>query len=269
MFAQPATFAPYCGPGVAPVALWATWNLDPWLLLGLAAFAAATFAPALRRRAGLAPPDRREALALAAGHAVLVLAFVSPLCALSSSLFSARIGHHMLMIAVAAPLLVAGGATRLLVPERPDGAPPRLSLTAATLIHAALLWLWHAPLPYAWALASPALYWLMELSLLGSALLFWDALARRREAVPAVLLTLVTFMAQMGLLAAILTFAPQPLYAFHLLTTADWGLTPLEDQQLAGLVMWVPGSVPYAVAGLLALAGWLNRRQLQERDGAA
>lgn len=267
MVSSPATFAPYCGPGVAPAALWAGWNLDPWLLAALAAAAGATFSGRLWRRAGAAGPSRDEALLLAAGHAVLFSAFVSPLCALSSSLFAARIGHHMLMIAVAAPLLVAGGATRLLVPAG-RGAGRGLSLTAAAGIHAILLWLWHAPAAYAWALTHPAFYWLMELSLLASALVFWHALARRRDDVPAVLLTLVAFMAQMGLLAAILTFAPEPLYAFHLTTTVEWGLTPLEDQQVAGLIMWVPGSIPYALAGLVALGAWFGRRRMHEREDA-
>lgn len=267
MVTLPATFAPYCGPGVAPAALWSAWTLDPRLLAVLAAAAAATFSSRLWRRTGGEGPARSQVPALTAGHVVLFLAFVSPLCALGSSLFSARIAHHMLMIAVAAPLLVAGGATLLVRPERAD-RPPRLPLTAAAGLHAVLLWGWHAPAAYAWALWHPALYWVMELSLLLSALVFWDALWRRREDLPAVLVTLVAFMAQMGLLAAILTFAPEPLYAYHLPTTAGWALTPLEDQQLAGLIMWGPGSLPYAVAGLVALGSWFERRRRREEEAA-
>ncbi len=61
----------------------------------------------------------------------------------------------------------------------------------------------------------------------------------------------------MGFLGALLTFTPRALYASHLSTTAAWGLGPLGDQQLAGMIMWVPGMIPYAAAGfLLASAGW-------------
>lgn len=68
-------------------------------------------------------------------------------------------------------------------------------------------------------------------------------------------------MVQMGLLGALLTFTPQPLYAWHLVTTEAWGLTPLEDQQLAGLVMWIAGGGFYLAAALRLANGWLLARQ--------
>jgi cytochrome c oxidase assembly factor CtaG len=64
---------------------------------------------------------------------------------------------------------------------------------------------------------------------------------------------------QMGLLGALITLAPRPLYAPHLLTTDAWGLAPLEDQQLGGLVMWIPGGVAYVVGALAVARTWLSR----------
>ncbi|MBU2090477.1 MAG: cytochrome c oxidase assembly protein, partial [Alphaproteobacteria bacterium] len=147
--------SPYCGPAPVPADLWSAWNLDPVLLavLGLG-----TVALALARA-----PQRR--LYLAAALVVLILAFVTPLCALATALFSARVLHHVLLVAFAAPLL----AMVIL----PTASRARTSLSLPFIAHLALLWVWHAPTPYAWALTGTAPYWLMELSLLGSAVWLW------------------------------------------------------------------------------------------------
>ena len=92
----------------------------------------------------------------------------------------------------------------------------------------------------------------MQASLLGSAMAFWAAL--RRAAAPVTIALLLATMVQMGLLGALLTFAGSPLFGPHLLTTAPWGLSPLADQQLAGLIIWAPGSGLYLAAALLT--GW-------------
>ena len=71
------------------------------------------------------------------------------------------------------------------------------------------------------------------------------------------LVFVVAAFAQMGLLGAILTFAAQPLYSAHAIAPLAWGLTPLEDQALGGLIMWVPAGIPYAIAAaLIARRGW-------------
>ena len=102
------------------------------------------------------------------------------------------------------------------------------------------------------ALADMAVYWAMQLSLLGSAVWFWRAVLGSRGGIAAVLWSLAGLM-QMGALGALLTFAPEPLYAAHALAPLDWGLTPLADQQLGGLIMWVPAMLPYLA--MIALAG--------------
>jgi putative membrane protein len=193
-----------------------------------------------------------------AGSAALVLMvviFVSPLCALSSALFSARVLHHVLLIAAVAPLLaVAFPLRRGLV----------LPLSALVGIHAVILWVWHIPAAYTWGLTSVPAYWLMQASLLASAWLLWRAILHERTQPVSALLALATTIAQMGLLAALIVFAPRPLYALHFATTQAWGLSPLADQQLAGLLMWLPASLPYLGVGL-----WLAWSSLRPAEAAS
>lgn len=222
--------------------------MDPLLLLALAAFVFAW-----RRLAG----DGREARAsLAAAAGLALVLFVSPFCALTSALFSARVAHHVLLTAAVAPLLV------LAVPRERLRLPG--SLAAWTAVQALVFWMWHAPPLYAAALSDTAVYWSMQLSLLGSALGFWASLRRSSEA--GAVAALLGSTVQMGLLGAIITFAAAPLYAPHGATTAAWGLSALEDQQLAGLVMWVPSAGLYLGIAMFVAYRWLAR---EERAAAA
>ena len=215
---------PYCGSAPDPT-LWLTrWNLDPVLLLLLLS----GFAIGWRHAA-----DRRR---LAGAFGLSVLLFVSPLCALSSALFSVRVSHHLALAGLLAPMIAWALPLRA---SRP---------WLWTIGQALLFWAWHAPAPYAAALGSDGLYWLMEASLLVSATGFWAAV--RASSLPLGLAALVITMMQMGLLGALITFAPTPIYAPHLLTTRAWSLSPLEDQQLAGLMMWVVGGLLYLFAAL-------------------
>ena len=130
--------------------------------------------------------------------------------------------------------------------------PRLLSPTLAVLVgaHAAILWFWHAPGPYAWGLASVPAYWLMQISILASAWFLWRGIFAPTTQFGLALVALAATTAQMGLLAALIAFAPRPLYAVHFSSTAAWGLSPLVDQQLAGLLMWVPATLPYLGVGL-------------------
>lgn len=229
---------PYCGPAPDPSMLMGSWNLDPALLavLGLLAIA---YRWDLSRRSSV---QRSDALAFVCAWLILVLLFVSPLCAWSSSLFSVRVTHHVVLITIAAPLFVLA---------RPFTA--RGGLTAILLLHAAILWLWHVPAVYGLALAHDAVFWAMQLSLLGSAILLWQRVLVPGGEAGQAIIGLVGISVQMGLLGALITFASEPLYEPHFTTTVPWGLSPLEDQQLAGLIMWVPAILPYLAAGL-----WLS-----------
>ncbi|RUT35203.1 cytochrome c oxidase assembly protein [Arsenicitalea aurantiaca] len=239
-------FDAYCGPPPAPDALWTSWNLDPVLLFAFALVTALFLT--LRRNASLF-----ELRAFAGGMALLVIAFVSPLCALTTALFSARIVHHLLLVAFAAPLLA------LALPWR---AMHRLT-TPVFIFHTAVFWAWHIPDAYAFALSDTLGYWLMQASLLGSALLLWQAVLGQ-GALATRLSVLLGSIIQMGLLGALLTFAPVALYAPHFDTTALYGMTPLTDQQLGGLLMWVPAALPY-----LGVALMLVLPLFSGRDGRA
>jgi putative membrane protein len=222
-------FVAYCGPAPVPSDLALAWNLDPVLLAGLALFAAAV--------------ARRPSAAGWAAFALMALVFVSPLCALTAALFSARVVHHVVLIAGVAPLLV------LAFPPRGLG---RLPLPLLVLVHAAIVWAWHAPGAYSWALVSVPGYWLMQATLLASAWALWRAVLMAPEHPVSGLAALIATVAQMGMLGALLTFAPEPLYVVHFATTGPWGLSPLADQQLGGLIMWAPALVPYLAAAVLA-----------------
>lgn len=233
------TWSPYCGAGPVPAELWARWNLDPKALAILAVLSGVLL---------LASAGRRWQASSAL--VVLFIAFVSPLCALSSALFAARTVHHVLLVAVAAPLI----AWALPPPARP------VHLTAWTGAFVLVFWSWHAPAAYGWAMSSDLAYALMQTSLLVTATSAWRAVraARPASAVSALLATMVL----MGLLGAILTFAPRALYAPHAVTTAAWGLTPVADQQIAGLIMWIPAASVYLVSALSILARALRPRLL-------
>lgn len=226
---------PYCGP--PPENLLTAWNLAP---LPLALCAAPLVLAALRRDVPRGPA------ALAAG--ALFLAFVSPLCAVTVALFSARGLHHLVLVLVAAPALALAFPLRL--PFARIGGFLGLSL---------FLWLWHLPAAYTLAWNSHGAYWLMQAGLLVSGLAFWSSLfAAERPAERVASVGLVLALAgQMGLIGAILTFAPRLLYLQHLGVTEAYGLSALADQQLAGLIMWVPGMLPLSLLGALLLRrGW-------------
>jgi len=267
---------------VAPHDIWRIWTVEP--LVGVALIGSATLyvrgTATLWRRAGAGRAVRPwQAWCFAGGWLALVVALVSPLDALGGALFSAHMVQHEMLMAVAAPLLVL---------SRPQMAsswalPPRwrvfagrivrqgtirrwwLTLTApavATMLHAATLWIWHAPALYAATLRSELVHALQHTSFLAAALLFWWSMigpAARRS--PPLLSMLCLFATTMltGALGALATFAVHPWYAPYTTTSAAWGVSALEDQQLAGLVMWVPGSLPYILAALAVLGGWLRR----------
>jgi putative membrane protein len=233
---QATVWIPYCGAAPLPGDMLTRWNFDPLLILLLVL---TTFA--WLRRAERSRAERRLFLGAVAFLAVL---FISPFCALTSALFSARAVHHLVLTAMVAPILAAA------LPTRP--VPGGVGLWAG--IHAATFWLWHAPPAYEAALSNHGLYWLMQSSLLLTALALWRAV--RSAPLPAAIAGLLGTMVQMGLLGALLTFAGASLYAPHALGPLGWGLTPLEDQQLAGLLMWAPGAGLYLAAALLMASRW-------------
>ena len=235
------SFQPYCGAAPEPGGVWAAWNLDPVLIGALIAVAVA-YGMTWGRGASV-----RERIAFAAGWSLFFIAFVSPLCALTSALFAARVGHHVAVLTLGAGLLVLAAPR-----ERLQGLfGGRMLVWSATAAQAILLWFWHAPGAYGWSLTGDVQYWIMQAGLIGAALLFWRGV--RLAPVQHALLALIATMVQMGALGALITFAGEPLYAPHFATTLAWGLTPLEDQQAGGLIMWAPAAGAYLAAALILL----------------
>jgi putative membrane protein len=240
---------PYCGS--PPVPGNASWNLDPILI------AALVIVPALYFTWAKSSPSLRKG-AFAAGWAVLALGLVSPLCNLSVALFSARVTQHMILTLVAAPLLVLSwepvrrGIYAKLIPGETARA------VTASFGFALALWVWHLPAPYAATFHSDVVYWTMHATLFLSAVVLWQAFVGARGLGAPLVAGAIT-MGQMSLLGAVLTFAREPYFGVHAGTTWPWGLSPLEDQQLGGLIMWIPAGVLLTAYGLAAFALWMRR----------
>lgn len=233
---------PYCGEAPSPDG-WATnWNLAPELLLTLAGALVA---------AGMARQPARRAAGLVAATVFGAL-YISPFCALGSALFLVRIIHDLVLAIVLAPLLAV--ALRL------DQARLPGTLTGWTVIHVLTFLLWHAPDSYAAAMSNDLVFWLMQFSLTGTAAGWWTKVYRAPAPVAAA--ALLATMIAMGLLGALFTFSRTAFFAPHWLTVQQWGLTPISDQQIAGLLMWAPGSLAYLLAAMAVLHRWLGRRSL-------
>ncbi|RVT95807.1 cytochrome c oxidase assembly protein [Rhodovarius crocodyli] len=223
---------PYCGTPPLPGAV--AWNLDPVLLAVLVAGGAL-----------LAWRGRGTALL---GWVLAGLMLISPLCNLSVALFSARVAQHLVLIFLAAPLLAQGVALG------------RFGVGLPALCFGAALWAWHLPGPYLSSFDSHAVYWAMQLTLLGTATWLWGAISVAQPG--SALLAVLGTAAQGGALGALLTLAQRPLFitAHTPGITAPWGLTPLEDQQIGGLLMWVPGGLLFVAASIVALTLALRPR---------
>jgi cytochrome c2 len=139
-------------------------------------------------------------------------------------------------------------------------------------LHAAALWVWHIPRLFQATLTSELAHAWQHLSFFGTALCFWWALLygrQERQGYGVAVLAVCTTALHSSLLGALLTFAPTPWYPAYVHTTAAWGLTPLEDQQLGGLIMWIPAGVVYLLAALALSAGWLHAIERQGRRQAS
>lgn len=235
---------PYCGAPPHPGELLMRFNLDPVLIVALILTCALQLL-ALRR---LKESDPRRAEFAIAGWAVAFVAFVSPICALSVALFSARIGQHMLLTLVAAPLIALG------LP-RASAWNHGWRLWTSSVVFFAALWFWHMPAPYDATFGASWIYWAMHLTLFGSSIFLWRELLHHpaRQTAQVLAAGTLTFM-QMGLLGAVLTLADRPMFQWHLTTTQAWSLTPLQDQQLGGVIMWVPGTALFLWVAVRSLS---------------
>jgi putative membrane protein len=275
---------------VARSDLWSSWRPDP-LILGILILTALLYRSGLahlgaRRRQMVRPA---HIAAFAAALLALAIALASPLELAASSVFAAHMVQHLLLMLVVAPLLVCGRPVLVLGQAMPlrgrrlfvrvrAHAPIRAARDAlfhpvsAWVIGVAVLWAWHLPALYEVALRYDALHALEHATLTATAALVWAlALGRTRRplAVPAASGLLLATAVQSGALGAVLALAQRPLYPIHASVAPSWGLTPLEDQQLAGGLMWVPPGIVYTVVIAALLAHWLGSLEVRDREQAA
>lgn len=274
----PATALAHEGRPPAPHDLAGAWPLEPGVVVPLVLTLALYLVGVrrMRRRAGARAFQGRVPL-FVAGWFVLAIALASPLHPLGSALFSAHMLQHELVMAVAAPLLVLGQPVAPLLFALPAAwRQPAGRWTAgrrmrpftgllsqplvATLLHAAAVLAWHLPALYEATLRSEAAHAAQHASFLVTAIIFWWALLRggARPRRGAAVIALFVTTVYTGGLGALLTVSETPWYTAYGDAAVAWGLTPLEDQQLAGIIMWMPGAGPYLLAALLLVAGWIR-----------
>lgn len=241
------------------------WSFEPGVIAPLAA-TAILYA---RARASL-----RERLLFWSGSACLLIALVSPVDKLGERLFSMHMLQHEILMLAAAPLIVLShpGVSMLFAfPLRVRKLLGRFAKwrlwrtvshpVSAWSIHAAAIWIWHAPPLFDAALASDWVHAAQHLSFFGSALLFWWSLFEL-ENKGAAILSLFSTAVHTTILGALLTFSRSIWYHPYEATVRAWGWSPIEDQQAGGLIMWVPAALVYLAAGLWMLSFWLR-----ESDG--
>ena len=257
------------------------WEWEPFALVPLL-ITAWLYRRGVRRLWGEAGRGRGlrgwEVGAFWAGWWTLAVALLSPLHPWGKMLFAAHMTQHELLMLVAAPLLVLGRPMVALLFAVPRGDARQISRAArvpilartwrglthpmvAWALHATALWIWHVPSLFQATLTSDLAHDLQHASFFGSALLFWWALIHGRAGLVgfgAAALYLFTTMAHSGALGALLTFSEHLLYPAYAGRVSQWGLTPIEDQQLGGLIMWIPAGLVYVVAALAMIAGWMR-----------
>lgn len=264
------------------------WTWDPWILVPLA-LSAALYGlgdARLEKHSTVRPLRRRHARCFWLGWLVLGAALVSPLHALGEHAFAAHMFEHELLMLAAAPLLVYGEPLGRFVWALPPPARVlvgRLTRTrgvsgawrylthpaTATALQATMLWAWHTPALFDVALDSEGWHAVQHLSFLVSALLFWTAMLDRQRMRhrPAVSILCLFFTALVsGALGALMAFSHSPWYAAYAqMGMTPLGLTPPQDQQVAGLLMWIPGGVVHAAVALGILFESLRRGTVGEQ----
>jgi putative membrane protein len=236
-------------------------------------------------RRGAMPP-RFEATSFAIGWCAMAAAILPPLDAAAVQLFSAHMSQHELMMLVGAPLLTAGRP----LPKVLGGLPPGARVLAAHVLqsapaagawraltmpvvawvlHGLAVWVWHVPALYQLAVRNEGVHALQHAMFVGTAVLFWWGVLYGRygragygAAAFFVFLTVV----HSGMLGAAVALAPSPLYPDYAASSHAHGVDPLADQQLAGLIMWIPAGLILTVLGIGLFAAWLGEAGRRERQ---
>ena len=266
-----------------PAAWWTAWNWQPLILasLFLLAFLYVLGVRRLWRRAGTGRGvSRWHAAAYAASIVALFVALVSPLDPLSDELSSIHMIQHTALMVIAAPLFILGAPARVLPWVLPRAGQRWLGRCRRRIdswyspwyllwqpllvwvVYAFTLWIWHLPVLYEAALHNSLVHDMQHLTFFAASCLFWrvllDPLGRLRLVHGVAVMYLFTTSLHAMLLGVFMALSPRVWYPFYADRTPAWNLTPLQDQQLAGLIMWMPGCLVYAVAAAGLFAAWIG-----------
>ena len=284
-------FAAHPGGPLATHDLWTAWTIEPWvtipLILSILIYVWGTYN--VWKRAGRGHGiTTRQWISFVGAVLVLVLALMSPLDAWSADLFSAHMVQHLILMLIAAPLLVSSDFQLALLWALPRSRAQSLGNgfnqsrpvsgtwrvlnqpVFVWILFTLAMWLWHASVFFQAALHSEMIHTLEHISFLITSMLFWWILFKHNRpdhvhyamTLPFLFLTVL----QSGILGALMTFSERPWYPDYAHSVTNWGMTPLQDQQLAGLIMWVPGGAVFTLLTIGYFAAWLralDRRNIQ------
>ncbi|MBI2868177.1 MAG: cytochrome c oxidase assembly protein [Chloroflexi bacterium] len=265
------------------------WSWDPGVLIGLGIIAALYVNGLVRSR------DRWprflsnwQPIAFFAGLAAVFAALISPVAELAHALLFMHMVQHLLLMLVAAPLLLAGAPVFVLLRGLPSGfrrtvasplarnrglrqfANMLTSPVVAWTVYGVNLIAWHFPGAYSLALNNSAVHALEHLCFFGTALLFWwvvidPAPFKARASHPVRVLYLFLAMVPSNILGAMLTFAAHTWYEPYTMARRVWGISAESDQQVGGLLMWVPGGIVFLAGAAVVFLAWFESEERKER----
>jgi putative membrane protein len=261
---------------------------DMAAVVGLGSMAALYAAGTRRLTARGARVRSAERIAFWLGWIAAVVALVPPIDTIAQQLFSVHMFQHELLMLVATPLMIAGRPILGILWGLPDIARTRVARRRGTavfvrlaamltlpvvawLIHGVTVWAWHAPVLYEAAVRSESIHAIQHVTFVGSAALFWWGLVYGRygrAGYGASVLYVFSTLVHTGVLGAMFTLSATPFYSVYVLRGLASGRDPIADQQLAGLVMWIPAGVVLTCCGLALFTAWLvasERRELAAR----
>lgn len=267
-------------PPELPAVLFA-WRFDPFVVIGIAVVAGGSVW-AVRRVNRQHPGNRQPAYRswlFLGGLVAIGIALLSPIETYEGALFSVHMVQHIMLEFVAAPLLLAGAPITLtLRAASPSVRRGLLAVLQSRLVHlisfpvvawvlfAGVNWGWHFSVFYDQALESAPLHYFQHATFLGAALLFWWPVlgvdpSPWRLPHPVRVLYLFLAMPQNSFLGVALLSASTALYPHYVTNVRSWGLTPLADQQLGGMLMWVIGDLAFLAGMAVVVLAWMRHEE--------
>lgn len=257
---------------------WLHWTVHPSTVIGIAALGA-LYAWRLRTiRHATDGPTRAQRLAFASGLAIMFASLNGPIHDLSDSyLFSAHMVQHLLLTMVVTPLLIVGTPAALLRPTLAYPVIHRIAKRittggAAFVLFNVVLIAWHLPPLYNLAMANHDVHIVQHLTFLVTSVLMWWPLLSRMPELPALsrplqILYVCLLMIPMSVVGMIITYADSVLYPAYEVAPRMWGLSPMEDQLIGGLIMWIPGSFIYIALLTVVFFRWAKEAEEEEELG--